>query len=52
LPKGVAHAQHLTHRDAPPEVIERARTVAELREIKRAVRRKIEPQRALITDFW
>jgi len=34
----------LTGRDAPPEVIERADTVSEVREIKHAYQKDIEPQ--------
>ena len=34
----------LTGRDAHPEVIERADTVSEVREIKHAYRKDIEPQ--------
>lgn len=37
----------LTGRDAPPEIIERAHTVSEVREIKHAYRQKIEPQKGI-----
>ncbi len=37
----------LTGRDAPPEVIERAHTVTEMREIKHAYRQGIEPQKGI-----
>ena len=41
----------LTGRDAYPEVIERARTATEMREINHASRRKMNRKRALITDL-
>jgi cob(I)alamin adenosyltransferase len=37
----------LTGRDAHPEVIERAHTVSEIKEIKHAYRQKIEPQKGI-----
>jgi cob(I)alamin adenosyltransferase len=37
----------LTGRDAPPEVVERAHTVSEVREVKHAYRQKIEPQKGI-----
>jgi cob(I)alamin adenosyltransferase len=37
----------LTGRDAHPEVIERAHTVSEVREIKHAYRQKIDPQKGI-----
>jgi cob(I)alamin adenosyltransferase len=37
----------LTGRDAPQEIIERAHTVSEVREIKHAYRQKIEPQKGI-----
>ena len=37
----------LTGRDAHPEVIERAHTVSEIKEIKHAYRQKIEPQEGI-----
>ena len=37
----------LTGRDAKPEVIERAHTVSEVREIKHAYREEIEPQKGI-----
>jgi cob(I)alamin adenosyltransferase len=37
----------LTGRDAHPEVIERAHTVTEMREIKHAYRQGIEPQKGI-----
>jgi cob(I)alamin adenosyltransferase len=37
----------LTGRDAPPEVIARAHTVTEMREIKHAYRQGIEPQKGI-----
>ncbi|MEW5803632.1 MAG: cob(I)yrinic acid a,c-diamide adenosyltransferase [bacterium] len=37
----------LTGRDAHPEVIERAHTVTEMREIKHSLRQKIEPQKGI-----
>ena len=37
----------LTGRDAHPDVIERAHTVSEVREIKHAYRQKIEPQKGI-----
>jgi cob(I)alamin adenosyltransferase len=37
----------LTGKDAPPELIERAHTVSEVREIKHAFRQKIEPQKGV-----
>lgn len=37
----------LTGRDAPPEVIERAHTVSEVKEIKHAYRQRIEPQKGI-----
>ncbi len=43
------HQMHLilTGRDAHPEVIERAHTVSEIKEIKHAYRQKIEPQKGI-----
>ncbi len=37
----------LTGRDAPPEMIERADTVTEMREVKHAYRKEIEPQKGI-----
>jgi cob(I)alamin adenosyltransferase len=37
----------LTGRDAHPEVISRAHTATEMKEIKHAYRRKIEPQKGI-----
>ena len=37
----------LTGRDAHPDIIERAHTVSEVREIKHAYRQKIEPQKGI-----
>jgi cob(I)alamin adenosyltransferase len=37
----------LTGRDAHPEIIERAHTVSEIKEIKHAYRQKIEPQKGI-----
>jgi cob(I)alamin adenosyltransferase len=37
----------LTGRDAPPEVIEKAHTVTEMKEIKHAYRQGIEPQKGI-----
>jgi cob(I)alamin adenosyltransferase len=37
----------LTGRDALPEVVERAHTVSEVREVKHAYRQKIEPQKGI-----
>jgi cob(I)alamin adenosyltransferase len=37
----------LTGRDALPEVVERAHTVSEVREVKHAFRQKIEPQKGI-----
>jgi len=37
----------LTGRDAHPEVIERAHTVSEVREIKHSYRQMIEPQKGI-----
>jgi cob(I)alamin adenosyltransferase len=37
----------LTGRDAHPEVIERADTVSEIKEVKHAYRKKIEPQKGI-----
>lgn len=37
----------LTGRDAPQEIIERAHTVSEVREVKHAYRQKIEPQKGI-----
>ena len=37
----------LTGRDAPPEVIQKAHTVTEMREIKHAYREEIEPQKGV-----
>ncbi len=39
----------LTGRDAHPDIIERADTVSEVREIKHAFRKDIEPQKGI--DF-
>jgi cob(I)alamin adenosyltransferase len=37
----------LTGRDAPQEIIEKAHTVSEVREVKHAYRQKIEPQKGI-----
>ena len=37
----------LTGRDAPPEVVERAHTVSEVKEVKHAYRQKIGPQKGI-----
>lgn len=37
----------LTGRDSHPDIIERAHTVSEMREIKHAYRQKIEPQKGI-----
>jgi cob(I)alamin adenosyltransferase len=37
----------LTGRDAHPDIIDRADTVSEVREIKHAFRRDIEPQKGI-----
>jgi len=37
----------LTGRDAPAEIIERAHTVSEVKEVKHAYRQKIEPQKGI-----
>jgi cob(I)alamin adenosyltransferase len=39
----------LTGRNAPPEIIERAHTVTEMKEMKHAYRQGIEPQKGI--DF-
>ena len=47
--RAVGHTMHLilTGRDAHPDIIERAHTVSEVREIKHAYRQKIEPQKGI-----